>query len=91
MITIDPPDNYKNKIRKIENSSTQEYQWTIQWDDRLNAFYVFLFPTPIVGIKLVADANSEQKLKIFPVAGNAFLQKLATSLILEILEVGVKK
>jgi hypothetical protein len=86
MITITPPGDYKNKIRKIEQSSTTEYQWSIQWDDRLNAFYVFLFPTPIIGIKLVKNSQEEQELKIFPVAGNAFLQRMATKLIVDILQ-----
>jgi len=71
--------DYKNKLRNIDKYSDEKYNWTIQYDDRLSAFYVFLFPTPILGIT-TRTIDGKKYIKTFPVSGNSFLQRKATEI-----------
>lgn len=66
-----------NKIRRIEGKKSliktkdkqYEVKWSIQWDDRLSAYYIFSFPTPVIGVLPEKDS-----FKIFPVGGNKTMQ-----------------
>ena len=82
--------NIINNIRKIEGKQssikdktrTIEVQWSIQWDDRLSSFYIFCFPTPIIGIHV----NEQGGYQIFPVGGNHSMQQEAIRLCNNILQ-----
>lgn len=66
-----------NRIRQIEGKTSTiisrdkqyEVKWSIQWDDRLSAYYIFSFPTPVVGV-----IPGRDDFKIFPVGGNKAMQ-----------------
>lgn len=81
-----------NKIRSIEGKKSlikakdkqYEVKWSIQWDDRLAAYYIFSFPTPVVG---VIPMHGDYKL--FPVGGNRYMQKEAALLIQKL--IGISK
>lgn len=72
--TINLTTTNPNIIRNISK------EYTLQYDDRLEAFYLFLFPTPIVGIVF-----EKEQVKIFPVGGNGYLQKQATEAVIKVL------
>ena len=63
--------SYKDEVITIE--------WSIQWDDRLNCFFIFAFPTPVLGILV-----EEETVKIFPVSGNKTMQNKARAMVEEI-------
>jgi len=89
--TYDIGKDFSTTIRKLikyleptgKEEEEEEYKWSIQWDDRLSCFFIFLFPTPVIGILL-----EDRKAKIFPVGGNSFLQKKAIELITTNLNLG---
>ena len=86
MITLElsPKLDYKNKLRNIDKFSDEKYNWTIQYDDRLSTFYIFLFPTPILGIT-TRTIEDKKYIKTFPVSGNSFLQRKATEIVKQML------
>ena len=78
-----------NKIRQIEGkesivkSKDKEFKvkWSIQWDDRLASYYIFSFPTPVIGVIPLREGW-----KVFPVGGNKAMQKEAELLVNKILK-----
>ena len=77
-----------NKIRQIEGKKSlikakdkqYEVKWSIQWDDRLSAYYIFSFPTPVIGV-----IPQKESYKIFPVGGNKAMQIEAENQIIKII------
>lgn len=88
MITLELNNklDYKNKLRNIDTYSDEKYNWSIQYDDRLSAFYIFLFPTPILGVTTVTEEDKKY-IKTFPVSGNSYLQRKATEIVKQLLGV----
>ena len=77
-----------NKIRQIEGKKSlikvkdkqYEVKWSIQWDDRLSAYYIFSFPTPVIGV-----IPQKESYQIFPVGGNKAMQSEAENQIIKII------
>lgn len=73
------------KIRSIEGKTETvlhkgkpiDIKWSVQWDDRLGAYYLFCFPTPILGVMEKQDGS----IITFPVAGNSTMQQAARNLV----------
>jgi hypothetical protein len=73
------------KIRSIEGLTETVFhkdkpidiKWSVQWDDRLGAYYVFCFPTPILGVMEREDGS----IAMFPVGGNLSMQAAAKRLV----------